>query len=60
MNQVKAKKQLGQHFLTDENIAERIARSLTGRSRCLLEIGPGMGVVTKYLIGDERYHFVAM
>ena len=60
MNQVKAKKQLGQHFLTDENIAERIARSLTGRSRCLLEIGPGMGVLTKYLIGDERYHFAAI
>lgn len=60
MNQVKAKKQLGQHFLTDENIAERIASSLTGRSRCLLEIGPGMGVLTKYLIGDERYHFAAI
>lgn len=60
MNQVKAKKQLGQHFLTDENIAERIARSLTGRSCCLLEIGPGMGVLTKYLIGDERYHFAAI
>lgn len=60
MNQVKAKKQLGQHFLTDENIAERIARSLTGRSRCLLELGPGMGVLTKYLIGDERYYFAAI
>lgn len=60
MNQVKAKKQLGQHFLTDESIAERIARSLTRRSRCLLEIGPGMGVLTKYLIGDERYHFAAI
>ena len=60
MNQVKAKKQLGQHFLTDESIAERIACSLTGRSRCLLEIGPGMGVLTKYLIGDERYRFAAI
>lgn len=60
MDQVKAKKQLGQHFLTDESIAERIARSLTGRSRCLVEIGPGMGVLTKYLIGDERYRFTAI
>ena len=60
VNQVKAKKQLGQHFLTDESIAERIARSLTGRSRCLIEIGPGMGVLTKYLIGDERYRFAAV
>lgn len=60
MNQVKAKKQLGQHFLTDESIAERIAHSLTGQSRCLLEIGPGMGVLTKYLINDERYCFAAI
>ena len=60
MNQVKAKKQLGQHFLTDESIAERIAHGLTGQSRCLLEIGPGMGVLTKYLINDERYRFAAI
>lgn len=60
MEKVKAKKQLGQHFLTDESIAERIAHSLTGRSICLIEIGPGMGVLTKYLIGDERYRFAAV
>ena len=60
MEQVRAKKQLGQHFLTDESIAKRIAGSLTGRSRCLIEIGPGMGVLTKYLIGDERYCFAAV
>ena len=60
LERVKAKKALGQHFLTDESIAERIARSLTGRSRCLIEIGPGMGVLTKYLIGDERYRFAAV
>lgn len=60
VDQVRAKKQLGQHFLTDESIAERIARSLTGLSSNLLEIGPGMGVLTKYLIGDERYRFAAI
>ena len=60
MEQVRAKKYLGQHFLTDESIAERIARSLTGRTRCLLEIGPGMGVLTKYLVDDERYSFKAI
>lgn len=60
METVKAKKQLGQHFLKDESIAERIAHSLTGQSRCLLEIGPGMGVLTKYLIGDGRYRFAAI
>ncbi len=48
---VKAKKHLGQHFLTDENIAEKIADSLSeNRYEHVLEIGPGMGVLTKYLI----------
>ena len=48
---VKAKKHLGQHFLTDENIAEKIANtlSLEGYDE-VLEIGPGMGVLTKYLL----------
>lgn len=60
MEQVRAKKFLGQHFLTDEGIAERIARSLTGHTANLLEIGPGMGVLTKYLVDDARYRFKAI
>jgi len=48
---VKAKKHLGQHFLTDELIAQQIAESLTGKGyKNVLEIGPGMGVLTKYLL----------
>ncbi len=48
---VKAKKHLGQHFLTDEGIAKRIADSLTENGYDdVLEIGPGMGVLTKYLL----------
>lgn len=50
MNEVRAKKYLGQHFLTDENIARRIVESLSPEMHNLLEIGPGMGVLTKYLI----------
>jgi 16S rRNA (adenine1518-N6/adenine1519-N6)-dimethyltransferase len=50
MKNVKAKKHLGQHFLTDEKIAERIVDSLTNYQAQVLEIGPGMGVLTKYLI----------
>ena len=50
MTEVKAKKFLGQHFLTDENIARRIVESLSPASNHVLEIGPGMGVLTKYLI----------
>ena len=48
---VKAKKHLGQHFLTDEDIAKKIADSLTENGyNNVLEIGPGMGVLTKYLL----------
>lgn len=48
---VRAKKHLGQHFLRDENIAQKIADSLTLEGyEAALEIGPGMGVLTKYLI----------
>lgn len=48
---VKAKKHLGQHFLKDENIARKIADSLTLTGyKTVLEIGPGMGVLTKYLL----------
>lgn len=60
LEQVRAKKYLGQHFLTDERIAERIAQSLSGLSRHLLEVGPGMGVLTKYLVDDPRYSFCAV
>lgn len=57
MNEVKAKKFLGQHFLTDESIARRIVGSLTGRSNHVIEIGPGMGVLTKYLIENKELDF---
>ncbi len=43
------KKSLGQHFLTDENIAAKIVNSLSLKNR-VLEIGPGTGVLTKYLV----------
>lgn len=51
---VRAKKHLGQHFLTDENIARKIADSLTEKNyKTVLEIGPGMGVLTKYLLKKD-------
>lgn len=51
MEKVRAKKHLGQHFLNDENIAQKIADSLTLNGyQKVLEIGPGMGVLTKYLL----------
>ncbi|MBP3763914.1 MAG: 16S rRNA (adenine(1518)-N(6)/adenine(1519)-N(6))-dimethyltransferase RsmA [Bacteroidales bacterium] len=57
MNEVRAKKFLGQHFLTDESIARRIVESLGGRSRHVIEIGPGMGVLTKYLVENKDLDF---
>ncbi len=57
---VKAKKHLGQHFLKDENIAQKIANSLSGEGyRQVLEIGPGMGVLTKYLL-ENTYKTTVM
>ncbi len=47
---VRAKKGLGQHFLTDKTIAARIASYLPTDSNFVLEIGPGMGVLTNYLL----------
>ena len=48
---VKPKKSLGQHFLTDLSVAERIAATLDSyRGLPVLEIGPGMGVLTEFLI----------
>ena len=49
--QVRAKKHLGQHFLKDESIAQRIANVVPFEGvEKVLEIGPGMGVMTKYLL----------
>ncbi|MDF0717622.1 16S rRNA (adenine(1518)-N(6)/adenine(1519)-N(6))-dimethyltransferase RsmA [Muricauda sp. 334s03] len=48
---VKAKKHLGQHFLKDESVAQKIAQTLSLEGyKNVLEIGPGMGVLTKYLL----------
>ncbi|WP_370478914.1 16S rRNA (adenine(1518)-N(6)/adenine(1519)-N(6))-dimethyltransferase RsmA [Tamlana flava] len=58
-NQVKAKKHLGQHFLNDESVAERIGDTLTLKDyKNVLEIGPGMGVLTKYLLEKDCTTYV--
>lgn len=51
---VRAKKNLGQHFLTDQNIAKKIVDSLANEENCeVLEVGPGMGVLTQYLLQKD-------
>ena len=48
---VKPKKSLGQHFLTDETVAQRIAETVDACPQLpVVEVGPGMGVLTKYLL----------
>lgn len=55
MKSVKSKKNLGQHFLTDLNVAKRIADTVdTCPNIPILEIGPGMGVLTQYLVEKHR------
>ncbi|PIE48880.1 MAG: 16S rRNA (adenine(1518)-N(6)/adenine(1519)-N(6))-dimethyltransferase [Flavobacteriales bacterium] len=52
---VRPKKHLGQHFLKDENTAKKITDSLTEKGyETVLEIGPGTGVLTKYLL-QKKY-----
>lgn len=57
---VKAKKHLGQHFLTDENIARKIVEGLSFENyNNIMEIGPGTGVLTKYLLEKEQNLYLA-
>lgn len=51
MQAVRPKKALGQHFLTDQSVAQAIVASLHSRGP-VLEVGPGTGVLTKYLLQD--------
>ena len=55
MKTVKPKKNLGQHFLTDLNIAKAIADTVDACPGIpVLEVGPGMGVLTQYLVTKDR------
>ena len=51
---VKPKKYLGQHFLIDEEISQRISEAILKSKKIkLLEIGPGTGALTKYLLHEN-------
>ncbi len=60
MTVVRAKKQLGQHFLKDKNIAQKIVESLESDCSKVLEIGPGMGVLTQFLFQNSSYKTIAL
>lgn len=55
MKAVRPKKNLGQHFLTDLNVAKAIADTVDACPDIpILEVGPGMGVLTQYLTQREE------
>ena len=58
MQQVHAKKFLGQHFLTDLTVARKIAETISAGPT--LEIGPGMGVLTQYLLQNSKIQLTAI
>lgn len=60
MSIVKAKKNLGQHFLKDQNIARKITDSLLPVTPDVLEIGPGMGVLTRHLLEQGNFSVKAI
>ena len=57
MSLVRAKKHLGQHFLTDKNIAAKIVDSLRPQDKYsqVLEVGPGMGILSDFLLEKKEY-----
>ena len=55
---VRPKKRYGQHFLRDENIARKIIASLSPGAVNIIEIGPGTGILTKYLLRKKEAHLL--
>jgi len=57
VQKVTPKKSLGQHFLKDEDVAEKIVQSIISDNSSVLEIGPGMGVLTQFLLQNKDIDF---
>ena len=59
-SEVRPKKALGQHFLTDQNIARKIVEQLSPDLETVVEVGAGMGVLTQYLIEEipNKFHVI--
>ena len=60
MYDVRPKKSLGQHFLIDQNIAQRIVEQLSPDVESVIEVGAGTGVLTQYLVQDvlDKFHVI--
>lgn len=59
---MQAKKSFGQHFLKNDSIAARIADSLqlASQTGMVLEVGPGMGMLTRFLLAHKEYQTFAV
>ncbi len=57
---IKAKKSLGQNFLIDENVLERIVNVTTIKEKNILEIGPGTGNLTSYILKKKPKKFIVV
>ena len=57
MHEVRPKKSLGQHFLTDQSIAKRIVEQLSPEVETVVEVGAGTGVLTQFMVNDIRDKF---
>ena len=57
---IKAKKSLGQNFLTDENILKKIVSIIKIEGKSILEIGPGTGNLTEYILNNEPKKLIAI
>ena len=62
MGKVRPKKHLGQHFLVNKRVAEKIVNAVShhGKYPLLIEIGPGTGILTGYLLKDDRFQLKAL
>jgi len=61
LGNVRPKKHLGQHFLKDENIALKIVEAMGNEAKLpVLEVGPGTGVLTKYMLKNPEIDFYAL
>ena len=60
MYDVRPKKSLGQHFLIDQNIAQRIVEQLSPDVESVIEVGAGTGVLTQYMVNDilDKFHVI--
>ncbi|MBR4390721.1 MAG: 16S rRNA (adenine(1518)-N(6)/adenine(1519)-N(6))-dimethyltransferase RsmA [Bacteroidales bacterium] len=59
-SEVRPKKALGQHFLTDQNIAKKIVDQLSPDVETVIEVGAGTGVLTQYMVDDilDKFHVI--